>query len=282
MITSQDAKSRPRLLVGTDLDGTMLTRADRPLLSERTVRAVDRASRSGIAVVLCTGRMLCSARPFYDALKLETPLITHNGAVITHPPTRTRIAEHTIPARDAALAIRFARDAGLAINYYADDQLYAEQPSWLLDRYRAKYNISANIVDDLTAVQCDPTKLLILLPEGDRETLFARASAALSGRLTVTASEPEFVEIVRKDVNKGAAFEEVRKQLAVPRKNTIAIGDGLNDLPLLEAAALPVAVEDCHEKLRDCAQRIIPSPHDEGVATFLEELTSSVSDQPPP
>jgi len=265
----------PKLLVGTDLDGTMLTRADRPALSERTVRAVADASQSGIAVVLCTGRMLCSALPFYEALHLDTPLVTHNGAVVTHPPTRRTIAEHTIPAQDAALAIRFARNANLAVNYYADDQLYAEQPSWLLDRYRAKYNIPANMVDDLTAVQRDPTKLLILLPEGDRETLFARVSAALNGRLTVTASEPEFVEIIRKDVSKGVAFEEVRRYLAVPRKNTIAIGDGLNDLPLLQAAALPVAVEQCHEMLRDVAQRVIPSPHEEGVAMFLEELASS-------
>jgi len=253
----------------------MLTRADRPELSERTIRAVADASRSGIALVLCTGRMLCSALPFYQALNLDTPLITHNGAVITHPPTRATIAEHTIPAPDAALAIRFARESGLAINYYADDKLYAEQPSWLLDRYRDKYNIPANRVDDLTAIKREPTKLLILLPEDDRETLFARAAAALDGRLTVTSSEPEFVEIIRSDVSKGAAFDEVRKHLDVPRENTIAIGDGLNDLPLLLAAHLPVAVEECHEKLRACAKRIIPSPHDEGVAVFLEYLISS-------
>lgn len=274
MREQQDAVHSPRLLVGSDLDGTMLTRADRPVLSDRTVRAVADASRSGIAVVLCTGRMLCSALPFYEALKLDTPLVTHNGAVITHPPTRTTIAEHTIPAADAALAIRFARDARLAINYYADDKLYAEQPSWLLDRYRTKYNIPANMVDDLTAIEREPTKLLILLPEDDREALFDRATDALDGRLTVTASEPEFVEIIRSDVSKGVAFEEVRVHLGVPCEHTIAIGDGLNDLPLLEAAALPVAVEDSHPKLREVARRIIPSPHEEGVAMFLEELIS--------
>ena len=273
MRCSQSTAGGPRLLVGSDLDGTILTRADRPKLSQRTIRAVAHASRSGIALVLCTGRMLCSALPFYQALKLDTPLITHNGAVITHPPTRATIAEHTIPAPDAALAIRFARENGLAINYYADDKLYAEEVSSLLDRYRAKYSIPANIVDDLTAIKREPTKLLILLPDHDRETLFARAAASLDGRLTVTSSEPEFVEIIRTDVSKGAAFDQVRRDLGVPRQNTIAIGDALNDLPLLLAAHLPVAVEDSHEKLRACAKRIIPSPHEEGVARFLEELT---------
>jgi len=271
---SQRTGSAPRLLIGSDLDGTILTRADRPQLSERTIRAVAHASRSGIALVLCTGRMLCSALPFYDALNLDTPLITHNGAVITHPPTRATIAENTIPALDAARAIRFARQSNLAVNYYADDKLYAEAPSWLLDRYRTKYNIPVDLVDDLTALAREPTKLLILLPEHDREALFARAAASLDGPLTVTSSEPEFVEIIRNDVSKGAAFDQVRKHMGVPPEHTIAIGDGLNDLPLLLAAHLPVAVEDSREELRACAKRIIPSPRDEGVAMFLEDLVA--------
>lgn len=263
--------------MGADLDGTMLTRGDRPTLSERTIRAVADASRSGIAVVLCTGRMLCSALPFYEALALDTPLVTHNGAVITDPPTRATIAEHTISAPDAAYAIGFARDARLAINYYADDKLYAEGPSALLDRYCAKYDIPVNFVDDLTEMKREPTKLLILLPAEDRESLFDRAAAVLDGRLTVTASEPGFVEILRKDVSKGAAFEVVRCDLGVPFENTIAIGDGLNDVPLLQAAALPVAVEDSHPKLREVARRIIPSPHEEGVAKLLEGLVEDLA-----
>ena len=95
------------------------------------------------------------------------------------------------------------------------------------------------------------------------------------GRLFIAKSLPEFLEVARPGVSKGAALRFVCDRLELDPAHTIAFGDGANDLELLEAAGLGVAVADADPALLRIADWTVPSVSEDGVAGFLSLLVNS-------
>jgi hydroxymethylpyrimidine pyrophosphatase-like HAD family hydrolase len=92
------------------------------------------------------------------------------------------------------------------------------------------------------------------------------------GRLYISKSLPYFLEFAHPSVTKGSGLDFLSDRLGVAREQTIAFGDGENDIELVEWAGFGVAVANAHERVLEAADWVCPGVDDEGVAQVLEAL----------
>ena len=92
----------------------------------------------------------------------------------------------------------------------------------------------------------------------------------MPGNLSAVLAGPEWIDIVNKDANKGAAVKKIADLKGIKQDEILAFGDYLNDLTMLEAAGTSYAMVNGHPDLKKIADHIAPSNNDEGVMQILQ------------
>ena len=85
-------------------------------------------------------------------------------------------------------------------------------------------------------------------------------------------SEPFFVEIVPEGLDKAAAIAELISKIGLSREDTIAFGDGFNDISMVEYAGTGVAMSNGCDRIKEVADRIAPDNDSDGVAAVINEI----------
>jgi hydroxymethylpyrimidine pyrophosphatase-like HAD family hydrolase len=96
-------------------------------------------------------------------------------------------------------------------------------------------------------------------------------------RAHIAKSLPHFLEFAKAHVTKGDGMDFLAAHLGFTKAQTIAFGDGENDLELVEWPAYGIAVANAHERVKALARWVCPSAEDEGVAQVIEALLDSNS-----
>jgi Cof subfamily protein (haloacid dehalogenase superfamily) len=257
-----------------DLDRTLI--AEDAKLTQRTADAVTAAQAAGIHVLIATGRMFRSVRPYLDEAGLPDPVVCYQGAVVAEPASGQFLLHEPIPLELAREAIAALESAGFPPNCYVDDGLAVARHTRYSEAYAAFQHIPVSEVGDLLAwLDRPPTKLVAVGDPGDLAALRERLAPTFDGRLYMTTSLPWLLELGHPGVSKatGAAF--VADRLHLDPRRIVSFGDGENDVELIEWAAFGVAVELGHERLRAAADWICPGPEQEGVARVIEAFLNS-------
>jgi hypothetical protein len=223
-------------------------------------------------VVIATGRPHRSAEEILGRIGLTTPIISFNGAMIKKPGEAEPMRHLTVPADLAAAAVDLARERSLYLLYFAGDDVCVTHMSrwgWL---YWQRTGLRPLVVGDLRNVRDRlATKLIIMDEAGTIEPLTEELGTRFGDALYVTRSRPDMVELMNLGVNKGTALRWLADHLGVPIEQTMALGDAPNDAPLLEAAALAVAMPASGEDLRRIADVVIKD-EERPVGTALRTL----------
>jgi Cof subfamily protein (haloacid dehalogenase superfamily) len=228
------------------------------------------AEAAGIRVIVCTGRMVQSARRVVDPAGLDEPLVCYQGAAIVAP-DGTWLYHRPIALELAREAIAAVEAAGYGLNCYVDDELYVARVTPEAQRYADFQGIPLHTVGDLGSwLERPPTKLVAIGVPDALTRLGTGLRSRFDGRLWVTKSLPYFLELAALDVSKSSALEYLR----VDPARTVTIGDGENDLDLV-AWGYGVAVENADERVKAVARFICPPVDEEGVAQLLEALLDS-------
>ena len=256
-------------LITIDLDGT-LVHGD--LIPERNVRALKMVQDKGITVAIATGRMHTSAKTFVERLGIagDTPIISYNGAMIRLPEAAEPMLHVPVPAALASEIVQYSVEQRFHLNYYLDDIMYSthiDHWSWLY--YRRTGDFAKPVGDLRQFAGTEPTKLLIENYPAETDRLLPLLQAEFSDRVYVTKSMPEYIEFLSKDASKGNAVEWLAEHLGLAREQVMAIGDNLNDQPMIAWAGVGVAMPKAHEETRAAAQ-FVPEHEEEGVAEALE------------
>jgi len=259
---------RPDLVV-SDLDGTLLP----PTLefSAAIVGGVARLRQAGVPFVICTGRMLRSARRMAARLGIEAGLIVcYQGALVADLGSGEWLLHRPVKPHLAAEVVAHMRAIGRHLNAYIDDELYVEEMDDWARNYAEYAHVTCNVVDDLLATvqKTPPTKLLVTTDPNDAAALLPQLQERWRGTLYVTRSQPEYIEITGADATKSAALEFLSTRLGVRREHTVACGDGLNDIDMLQWAGLGVAVAEGAQATQKAADLVMP--RDELGALFAE------------
>ena len=255
--------------IACDLDRTLV--GEDGLLHQRTRRAIAAARTAGIHVVLVTGRMFRSIRPYALEAGLDDPVVCYQGAVVAEPGNGKWLRHEPIPLELARETIAALNEEGFGLNCYVDDELYVAEVTPEARRYADFQHLQLHPVGDLlTWLRQPPTKLVVIDDPEVLDGLKQRMVDRFDGRLYISKSLPYFLEFASPNVTKAAGLDFVAEHVGFAREQTVAFGDGENDIELVEWAGYGVAVANANERVLEVADFVCPSVDEEGVAQVLE------------
>jgi hydroxymethylpyrimidine pyrophosphatase-like HAD family hydrolase len=280
---------RPHGLLALDIDGTLL--GPQGVLRERTRRAVHAAGEAGWLVTLATGRRWGATKPVADTVGLQVPLICFNGALVRDSMTGEILHYNPLPPAIVAPLIEALVARELQPVIYEDfpngERLFAGPPehdSPPINRWLSSINAEYGpIVERL------PYDALAQLPGAVRILIFdtparVREVEQLAGALPLDfrilyypVERPDLLmaELLHPDGTKAVALAALAAHYGLTLAETIAVGDGHNDLEMLEEAGVGVAMGQAPPEVRARATLTIGGNVDDGLAEFIErELLS--------
>jgi Cof subfamily protein (haloacid dehalogenase superfamily) len=257
-----------------DLDRTLI--AEDGVLRPRTRGALQSARAAGLHVVVVTGRMFRSVRPYVEAAGLDDPVVCYQGAVVAEPDSGRFLRHEPIPLETAREAIDAVVAEGYHLNCYVDDELYVARITPEARAYADFQHIPIHEVGPLLDwLESPPTKLVVVGDPHELDALEQRLERRFGERLYVSKSLPYFLELASPDVTKASGLRFVAEHVGFAVERTVAFGDGENDVELLEDAGYGVAVENAHPRVLEVADHVCGPVSDEGVAAVIETYLHS-------
>ena len=269
-------------IVFADMDGTFVDTAKR--VPQLNMRALDRLAELGTPFVPCTGRPVAAVPPELLSHPATCYVVGANGSVVHDVRSKKTFHPRDI---DPALVIELyerIRDLKVTFDVFIDGVVYAPR-----ERYEAmgSYGISDGMLEMLRKVRkpvdMDVPEIVARGGHIEKITCFwgdeaaregiERAIAAMSG-LTVGKGDPRDFEFQAEGVSKGSALQWLCERLGVRVSQSVAFGDEMNDLPLIEAAGWGVAMANGAEAVRAAADDIAPINDDAGVGVYLLNMLS--------
>ncbi|HHV07269.1 MAG TPA: HAD family phosphatase [Firmicutes bacterium] len=264
--------SHYRLLV-LDLDGTLLDHKSQ--LSPVTEAAVKKAMAQGLKVTFATGRLFGDALPYAKRLGLTLPLILNHGALLQTLAGEV-LASWQIDSISAQALVAIARQTGCACQLYSKGQLYLEKLAPWNKEYLKYSFTSPKLIPDLTAVAAHGPEQIDFLGEPEElKQVRQIIEKELGAAIQPTSSYHHLLEILPPKVSKGRALEYLSNYLQIPLSHTVAVGDGYNDLEMILAAGLGVAMGNAPQEVRHQADYVTTPNNKNGLAQFLDQLLSN-------
>ena len=267
-------------LIALDIDGTLLN--SRKKVEPETVRAVRDACAAGKTVAFNTGRAVCELTELFALLPEVRYAVFASGAGLYDVQERKTFALHGIPAEAANTIFALARTKDIMpqIVLPGSDVIQASHLECLehfhMGIYRPLYEQAMTLVPDICAfaASCREPMLKINLYHAIPEERI-RSSAQLSAlAIERVYSEESSLECSARGVDKGSGLLRLCNELGIPPEQTIAAGDADNDLPMLRAAGIGVAMGNAAEHVKAAADRVVSDLDHGGCAQAIRMLLS--------
>lgn len=266
-----------KLLV-LDLDGTLTN--TRKEVTEHTRTTLIKAQEQGLKIVLASGRPTYGIAPLANLLQLdkyEGYVLSYNGGEIIDWKTGELLYKNLLNPEVLPYLYQCANDNHFAIVTYDEEYVLTEYPD---DEYvlkEALLNVmKIKKVDNfLKAVQHPIAKCLIVGEPTRLAVLEKEMYNHLHDRMGVFRSEPYFLELVPKGIDKAQSLAVLLKEIGMTKDEMIAVGDGFNDLSMIKYAGLGVAMSNAQEVVKENADFITLSNEEDGVAHVVEKFILS-------
>lgn len=281
-MTSRQVNEVPGI-IAVDLDGTVLA-ADHKTVTPRTFQALYQCVTEGSNIVPATGR--CEAIIPLEVFPPVQYVISCNGALITDRNSEQPLRVRHLPKEDVRAAWELVRERvrryNLVMELFEEKQIVVERRIFehpeLYERRipafhrpvimggKAKYVES---FDSYLRDEGDRVVKINFPGENVAECPEIREELIAMGRFETT-SDGLNLEVTAKGCNKGEALLWLSDYLGVDRRNTVAFGDGNNDMSMLRAAGYGVAMGNAAPTVKETAGYCTASNVEDGVAVFLE------------
>lgn len=233
-------------LVALDMDGTLLN--NKGQVSDANRQAIKAAKDKGIYVVLSTGRSLLTSREHADSLELDSYLVTVNGSEIWDD--QRELVERNLVKSDL-VEWMWKLSQQHKTKFWAistERNWHNEMPGDLHTLEWMKFGF--NIDDDET-----------------REIIMNELKA--KGEFELSNSTLKNIEVNSAGINKAKGLEIVCNRLGLDMKNVMAVGDSLNDLAMIKAAGLGVAMGNAQDLVKESADWVTATNEEDGVAKAI-------------
>lgn len=269
----------PCKLVAIDLDGTLTD--SQKLLPKANRLALLQLQQRGVRLALASGRPTYGIRHLADELQMEQYhgyILAYNGGCIVECTSGEEIAARTLPRELLPSLFEKSIELQAAIITYDDARdtilsapsgrgnKWIEHEAWLNNQMTLRF--VNNFVD------AAPAKLPKCLMVGEPEQIaeIEPTMRAAFPQLDVYRSSPFFLEIVPKGIDKAASLETLCQSMEITRDNVVAIGDGYNDLSMVQYAGIGVAMANACDEVKAAADFVSLSNDECGVAYAIHEL----------
>ncbi len=264
-------------LLVVDVDGTLVDRHG--TISDEDKKALARTRALGVKVSLSTGRIIKACLTILEQLSLDGYHIFFDGALVSNPSQSTEVYSRPIKKEVVRQAVDFARANNIYLELYSRDCFFAERQNWSDEVHRRFFRVEPTFVD-FTGIwereRIIKAEMVVHNQEERRKTELFQDRFRPSLRFSIARSpaypEIDFINVIDPGVSKGEALKALASFLGVPISRVIAIGDGLNDIPLLEAAGLAVAMGNAFPEVKKVADCITLDVDHGGLAAAIERL----------
>ncbi len=257
-------------MIATDIDGTILPYGGEfsPALKE----CIKNLTKSGIKVVLVTGRMHSSTVPIAKILGLETPVISYQGGLVKEINGKT-LCQANLNEDYAKEIIKWARENNIHLNLYRDDELFVEEDNEIIQYYIKGKFVDYRVCsfDDIEIKNIN--KLLAIdIHNPDRVTGWVKVLKEKYPDLYIVKSTPYFCEIGPSDARKSLGVEFLCRMWGIKREEVLTIGDQNNDIDLIKSGGIGVAMGNATKELKACADYITDTCDNDGFVKAVEEF----------
>lgn len=255
------------MLVLLDIDGTLLN--SNHIIDDNTIEVIANHSSMN-RFILCSARKPSSTNSILKQLKLkEEIIICYNGALIMNG--KQKIFEKPLTTEMAKYIWSVAQKYVLTINIYDSDLWFVNEINELaLCEARIIGENPIKIKDYIELEKLIIHKILLLGSEERLELLKIELNG-IDG-ITFCNSKPGYLEITSSQASKKKAFEYLANYLAIDIRDSLAIGDGYNDLELLQKVGIGIAMGNSPSEVKRAVKYVTNSNDRNGVGIALKKF----------
>ena len=278
-------KTEPRQafnLLAIDIDGTLVNHRDR--ISRRTREAL-RTARNHIGLVLATGRRYRTTQRVMDDLRMDLPAVCLGGSLTKSASGKTLHAVPFAPADVSALtALAQRRDLALVLQRDAHGP---DGPDFVVDASRRWNEATAHYVrvgggagypdpefssgdrEDTLVVGCFGERVPLAAFQDDIQSSMSHCESVL---VPSKKTPGWYLEVTPDGVSKWSALRRYARSMGVAENAICAVGDALNDLPMIEGAGFGVAMGNADPAVKAAADWTTGRNDDDGLVALIERL----------
>ncbi|KEG00967.1 hypothetical protein YYE_04000 [Plasmodium vinckei vinckei] len=256
-------------IIFSDLDGTLLN--DDHKVSKLNIESLAKAQNKGIKVVIATGRPLFSANYLIgeDMKKNNLSLMPgiYLNACTTYGPNGDIIIDNYINKKLIMDIYNFSKENNLVnrMVWYSSKKTYTVEMNEYIDQYLTLEPIIPDIIDEETLKNTKIYKILISLNEENLSSVFKMYQDKFSDQISVSNPIGTYVELFHYNTNKFEGVKKLCKYFDISLNDALAIGDGDNDIEMLQGVGTSIAVQNAPSETKKSAKYVAPSNNDDAV-----------------
>jgi len=258
-------------MICLDIDGTLLNSQHK--ITSRVKDVIQKAAAFNILVILVSARMPAAILPFLKELTIKAPIICYSGALVLDEAHKPLHANHISLAALAAI-YNTCKTHAAHLSIYRNCDWYVES----MDSWAAQESTITQITPTITATESllskwqseatGPNKLLCM---GEPEKIAAVAALLNRTNMTIYRSKPTYLEMVSHTASKTNAIQFLAHLYKIDMKEIMTIGDNYNDIDMLRAAGLGIAMGNAPDDVKTQAEVVTANNDEDGVAVAIEK-----------
>ncbi|WP_054874258.1 Cof-type HAD-IIB family hydrolase [Oxobacter pfennigii] len=267
-----------------DMDGTLLTNDKR--ISERNKEALDKAAKTGVILVVSTGRIFTSARVFGEMIGVSSPIIASNGAYIREKDRDEVVYAMLLGEKAIRDVLAACKKHNLVCHFMSSNTIYTEKLIYASLNY-SKWNnampgdrqvhiqiVNENEWDEVIRKNSPHILKAVIADENPDKIAALRADIEVLD-VEVVSSAKNNIEIMNKGVSKGKAVQVLADYFNLKRDEIICIGDNENDISMIRYAGLGIAMGNATAETKSAADFVTLTNEEDGVAYIIEKFILS-------
>lgn len=255
-------------LIATDIDGTILG-FDKHFTPEvrECIKTLD---ENGVKVVLVTGRMNAAAQIIANDLNLKTPVVSYQGGLVIEK--GKTLYERYLTKAEAEVIIEWGRNERVHLNLYNDDILYSETECEEVKKY-ADYQKIDYVVKPFDEIDKNKVNKLLAIDYNDSKRIdkYEKELPKLFPDLYIVKSTSYFLEFSNPEGSKYSAVKFLQQYWNLKDDEILTIGDQNNDIALLQAGGIKVAMGNATDELKSVADWVTDSVDNNGFVKAVEK-----------
>lgn len=256
-------------LIASDLDGTLLD--SQKQLPADFDSVIEKLFDKNIRFVVSSGRSFCTLKKQFSEYLDRLTFICDNGAYIFDK--GKEISFSVLPKDTVKNIITFCENLSLTVLLCGRNGTWHNSRTESQHQEVCQYYVNQVRLDDLTECDDDIFKIAIFDENGIEEKNYSKLVSAFGDDYNVQLSGKRWADIMNKEVNKGNALRTLENRLGISYNETMAFGDYLNDVEMLNNAYYSFAMSNAHESVKKAANFMTGSNDDNSV---IHEILKSI------
>ena len=258
-------------LLASDIDGTLIDPSQQ--LTDVTAAAIERFKCAGGIFTIATGRPIMGVSKYLPLVSTKTPIITCNGAMIIVPESGEIVYEQTLDPAAALELIRRGAELGVMVVLWSKNELYTSELNDVAAGYSRITGERLNLISEPEKLATQGISKCLWMAAPDKIAIYgAQIAAEPVPDTCCCTSTPALLEFMHSDVSKGEGLRRICKYCGVSLAETAAAGDELNDMSMIRASGLGIAMGNAHDDIKRVADAVTLSNEENGLAHAINSM----------